>query len=63
MARIEVELDLADLPCSLSFQLTDDAWLRFIKDMDMHRADLQLTKQLHEWLGKVIKEEESGESN
>lgn len=57
MAKIEIELDLEDLPYELSDQLGDSAWLKFMKDMDEHRADLVLTKKLHEYLTEVIADE------
>jgi hypothetical protein len=59
MARIEIELDLEDLPHELADQLTDTAWLKFMMYMDAQRADLQLTKKLHEYLAEVIEEEEA----
>lgn len=59
MAKIEINLDLEDLPYELAEQLTDNAWLKFMKTMDEQRTDLRLTKLLHEYLTEVIAEEEA----
>jgi len=58
MAKIEVDLDVEDLAYELSDQLTDTVWLKFMKEMDEQRADIGLTKRLHEYLGEAIEEDE-----
>jgi hypothetical protein len=58
MAKIEIEIDLEDLPYELADQLTDNAWLKFMKAMDEQRMDLRMTKLLREYLTEVIAEEE-----
>lgn len=58
MARIEIDLDLEDLPYELSQQLTDTAWLRFMMSMNEERADLQLSKRLRARLETYITEGE-----
>jgi hypothetical protein len=62
MAKIEIEIDLEDLPYELAEQLTDDAWLNFMKTMDEQRMDIWLTKRLHKYLTEVIAEEEDERS-